>query len=80
MLPIATRLHSLRVLDLQNCSNLSAAMLEALLESSVQGCKLRVVLRSQSDHGPSAEVCAAVRAAVAGRRGGRLTPMLRCGD
>jgi hypothetical protein len=77
LLPIATRLNSLRVLELQNCRSLSAAMLEALLESSVQGCELRVVVHLS---GPSSEQCAAIQAAVAGRRGGRLTPMLSCGD
>jgi hypothetical protein len=75
LMPLATRLHSLRVLALESCLSMSAAMLEALLESYVQGCKLRVVVVDR----PSAEQCAAIRAAVAGRRGSRLTPMLTCG-
>ncbi len=77
MVPLATRLHSLRVLAMESCLSLSTAMLEALLESSVQGCKLRVVVVSWDCF--SAEQCAAIRAVVAGRRGSRLTPMLTCG-
>ncbi len=77
-MPIATRLHSLRRLDIDRTHSLSAAMLEALLESSVQGCSLRVVLQPGQHKGLSAEVCESTWAAVAGRRGRRLTPMLSC--
>ncbi len=51
-----------------------ATMLKALLESSVQGCKLRVVVGSCA--GLSDEQCTAEHAAVAGRRGSRCTPMV----
>ncbi len=76
LVPIATRLHSLRRLDINRTHSLSAAMLEALLESSVQGCSLRVGLQPGQHKGLSAEVCESTWAAVAGRRGRRLTPML----
>ncbi len=60
---------------------MSAAMLEVLLESSLQGCKLRVVVRHRrvvvgSCASLSAEQCAATQASVAGRRGSRCTPMV----
>ncbi len=49
-------------------------MLEALLESSVQGCKLRVVVGSCASL--SVAQCTSTQAAVAGRRGSRCTPMV----
>ncbi len=71
-MPIATRLHTLRLLDLKCCHNLSAAMLEALLDGAVQGCSLRVAIGSSL----SVAVCDGTRAAVASKRGGWCTPMV----
>jgi hypothetical protein len=72
--PLA-QLASLRDLSLHQCTGVTAAALERLLSTSVQGCCLNI---SVSGYNPDAaqKACARLHSRVLAKRGSRDTPAL----
>jgi hypothetical protein len=72
--PLA-QLASLRELNLYHCIGVTAAALERLLSTSVQGCCLEISLQGGGDEA-TPEDCADLYRRVAAQRGSRDTPGL----